>query len=114
MAFQNVMNMDIRLRFVPVWLINYLTRKIVWFAFDAFRVRAAEWSSRGLPAAYQERLAKHSDLYDDVRSRLERVTPCSRGTEAPGARDGAQLQAAPAPPSNAPSATTGPNMGLSH
>lgn len=74
-VFSNVMNIDLKMPgyIVPSWLINYLTKKVVWYAFDTFRAKAAEFQNAGLPSEYAERIDIDSTgVYKNVSLRLER------------------------------------------
>ena len=83
MALKNVMNVDPRLPVVPVSLVNYITRKIIWYAFSAFRSKCAQITADGMPAGYAERMSANGELYDDVNARLEKVTPAAAAKPPP-------------------------------
>ncbi|KAJ8613375.1 hypothetical protein CTAYLR_002299 [Chrysophaeum taylorii] len=69
-AFCNVVNIDPHLDFLPGWLFNWVNRRLVWYAFDAFRGKVAAVQEAGLSPEYQEFVAKKSNIYDEMHRRL--------------------------------------------
>ena len=110
MSFANVMNMDLDLGyFVPVSIINFLTRKLVWYAFAAFRDQMAFFTQNGgLTDDYRERVEnENAHVYESIDRRLARRPLPVAGDEAATDADqaGAQDTIAPPPP---PPPSSGP------
>jgi len=60
-----VINTDAKLFGVPTFLINFITRKIMWHDFRAFQKKAHIFQADGLPPQYAERLELHRErVYD--------------------------------------------------
>lgn len=70
-AFTNVMNVDPVLPFLPGWLFNWVNRRLVWYAFDAFRAKAAKVQKDGLDEDYVARITgPHKPTYDELHRRV--------------------------------------------
>mmetsp|Transcript_162 Transcript_162/g.615 ORF Transcript_162/g.615 Transcript_162/m.615 type:complete len:232 (-) Transcript_162:1621-2316(-) len=70
-SFVNLVNIDPNLRFLPTWLFNWLNRKLVWYAFDAFRRQVKTLHTDGLSDAYLDRIRDQRDtVYDELDRRL--------------------------------------------
>lgn len=70
-AFANVMNIDPQLRYLPGWLFNWVNRRLVWYAFDAFRNKAAKLQMEGLPQEYLDQIRCHKETYDELNRRVK-------------------------------------------
>jgi len=68
-----VVNTDAKISGVPTFLINFITRKMMWHAFRAFQKKARVFQADGLPPQYAERRELHSErVYDDIERRFNR------------------------------------------
>jgi len=66
-----VINVDTKISLVPSFLINFITRKMIWHAFRAFQKKARAFQSDGLPPQYAERVEQHRErIYDEISRRL--------------------------------------------
>lgn len=69
-TFSNVVNIDPQLDFLPGWLFNWVNRRLVWYAFSAFRNKARQIQEEGLPEDYKEARLKKRYIYDELDRRL--------------------------------------------
>ena len=69
-AFANVMNLDPHLDFLPGWLFNWVNRRLVWYAFDAFRAKVAKVQEDGLSQDYLDRVHKNPATYLELKRRV--------------------------------------------
>lgn len=66
----NVMNLDPQLPYLPAWLFNWVNRKLVWYAFDAFRSKVKAVHDSGLPDEYKALIESKPEVYDEMKRRL--------------------------------------------
>jgi len=66
-----VFNADAKLSYVPSFVINFVTRKMLWHAFKLFQKKAHTFQTDGLPPQYAERIeASRERIYDEIPRRL--------------------------------------------
>ena len=66
----NMMNVDPVLPALPGWLFNFFNRKMVWYAFDAFRTAVNKLAVDGLPPDYTDLVNQKPDVYNELKARL--------------------------------------------
>jgi len=66
-----VFNADAKLSYVPSFVINFVTRKMMWYAFKLFQKKMHVFQTDGLPPQYAERIEKNRErIYDEIPRRL--------------------------------------------
>lgn len=68
-----IINVDPKMTGIPKFLLNYMTRKVMWHAYRAFQKRAHIFQIDGLPPQYAERVEKNRErIYDEITLRLNK------------------------------------------
>jgi len=68
-----IVNVDPKIAVIPKFLLNFMTRKMMWHAFRAFQKKAHVFQTYGLPPQYAERVEKNRErIYDEVTRRLNK------------------------------------------
>ena len=118
-GFANVMNMDLDLGyFVPVSIINFLTRKLVWYAFAAFSDQMTFFTQNGgLTDDYRERVEnENAHVYEVDRPAPRAPAAARRDRRGPErtrtARKLGRVEHSPPPPPSSGPPQEGPKPRL--
>jgi len=66
-----IMNVDPKIAGLPKFILNFMTRKMMWHGFRAFQKKAHEFQNDGLPPQYAERIELSRErIYDEIARRL--------------------------------------------
>lgn len=64
-----ISNLDPKLAIVPYWLINLVTKQIVYFLFQEFEKKSIQVSTS---EEFQKRIREKPEIYQDLKQRLEK------------------------------------------